>query len=206
MRTILKIALTAALATVALTTTMSAASANRLSIDDQDFDIRWARLTFTGAGGSTNISCEVTLLGSFHSATIVKTRGLLTGFIDHVGVNTPNCTGGRITPLTGKPAVARSLRRLYRNATQNSRGETRYSRGQIVLELTGTTCTITTTEANPAFGTAGVSATGQITGLVTGGPIPLSGGFLCMLASPASFSGTGVVEDLAGNLLFIRLI
>jgi len=206
MRTFLKLALTAALATVALTATMGVASANRLSIDDQDFDIRWARLNFTGAGGSINVSCEVTLLGRFHSATITKTRGSLIGFIDHVSVNTPGCVGGQGIPLT--EALPWHVRYDSFTGTLPRITTVRLALvgARFLITASGTTCTATTTETNPAFGTGAVSATGQITSLAASGSIPLSGPFLCSLASPGSFSGSGVVEDLAGNLLFVRLI
>jgi hypothetical protein len=85
--------LTTILATLALTIAIGSASANRLSLSSQTIRATWTSLRFTNTVNSTTILCPLTLEGSFHSATIVKTRGALIGYITRATVRNP-CTGG----------------------------------------------------------------------------------------------------------------
>jgi hypothetical protein len=96
------IALTAALVVVIAA---SAASANRLTISERNFLIRWAPLTFASTAGSS-IRCSLTLDGSFHSSTISKVTGSLIGYINAgtIAGTSGNgkeaiCTGGTATLL-----------------------------------------------------------------------------------------------------------
>ncbi len=82
------------------------ASANSLSVDTLDFYQVWEdvespdqppdleRLSFNG---TVSVRCEVTMLGSFHSATFTKVSGLLIGVINHIEIN--ECEGGTISAL-----------------------------------------------------------------------------------------------------------
>lgn len=51
------------------------------------------------SGGVTVTSCDVTLEGSFHSATFRKVEGLLIGYITRAAIGT--CSAGSATILTG---------------------------------------------------------------------------------------------------------
>lgn len=90
---LLLVGLTAALI---LSLAISSASANKLSISNRNIRAVWTPMRFVG-GGNT-VSCNVTLEGSFHSATIAKARGALIGHISRGSLN--NCTGGSATILS----------------------------------------------------------------------------------------------------------
>ena len=73
----------------------ASASARNLSITvEQRFDVKFARLTLSAPGVGANITCPVTLEGSFHSATIVKRLASLIGYITGANVNEGACEGG----------------------------------------------------------------------------------------------------------------
>ena len=90
MRTYLKLAITALVATAALAALVSTASAGRLSISNQNFRVSYSSLEFAGP---VTVRCGVTLEGSFHTRTIAKTIGSLIGYITRVIVRRP-CTNG----------------------------------------------------------------------------------------------------------------
>jgi hypothetical protein len=95
----IRVLLAVLVAAVMMAAAIGAASANRLSLDDQDFAFKWTdegnRLTYIGGyGGGTNIECEVTLSGSFTSRTITKTRELHIGYITRTSIDTAGCVGG----------------------------------------------------------------------------------------------------------------
>jgi hypothetical protein len=73
------------------------ASANRFSIDDQDF--RGVFPAFTAiVEGVGQVECPLTLAGSFHGSTLAKTVGGLIGFITSARFG-ERCTGGGMTIL-----------------------------------------------------------------------------------------------------------
>jgi hypothetical protein len=90
MRTILRLVLTGLLAAAALASALTTASARNLSLSNQNFRIVWTPLTIT-EDGIFNIRCNVTLEGSFHYRTIVKTLGSLIGFITRAEVDRATC-------------------------------------------------------------------------------------------------------------------
>lgn len=85
-----------------LSAAVGTASANRLSVDEQGFRIVWTSLEFTAPELGVRILCPVTLEGSFHSRTIVKTLHSLIGHVTRAIINgaSPPCTGGTATVLT----------------------------------------------------------------------------------------------------------
>jgi hypothetical protein len=87
------------LVTVALAVT--SASANRLSASNHRFRLTWSaiRMFPDNETGRPDISCPVTLEGSFHSGTIRKTTGALIGAVTRAIVNgtEPPCSGGHVT-------------------------------------------------------------------------------------------------------------
>lgn len=79
--------------TVVLLVAVGTASANRLSISNQNFRVVWRSLGFYGTGSGFSAECSVTMEGSFHSRTITKTPGALIGFITRMAIAHP-CPGG----------------------------------------------------------------------------------------------------------------
>jgi hypothetical protein len=84
-------ALTAALALGAL---VSAATATRLAVSNQLFRVTWKSLSFNGGSSFGQVLCPVTIEGTFHSRTIVKSVGALIGFVTSATVASSSCTGG----------------------------------------------------------------------------------------------------------------
>lgn len=87
-----KLALTVSVAALVLASAVTTASANRLSVSNQNIRVVWNPLSFGAEAGAETIRCRVTLEGSFHSRTIVKTIGNLIGAITRAIVGHP-CTG-----------------------------------------------------------------------------------------------------------------
>jgi len=183
---------------------VSSASASRLSVNEQSWRVVWTPLSFS-AGGNV-VRCNVTLEGSFHYRTIVKSVGSLIGFITRAIANT--CTGGSATVLTNTlpwhvqyggftgtlPNIA-TVRLSLIGASFNVRPS-----GLVA-------CLARSTTENPARGIATVSG-GTITKLTAeeGATIPLNG-FLCEFAGEGTFSGeSSSVTKLGGGSLTVRLI
>ncbi|HMI90650.1 MAG TPA: hypothetical protein VK509_04765 [Polyangiales bacterium] len=196
---------------IALTLGIAAvgASANRLSINEDDVEIKWpetADLNFT-AGGNT-FECSVTLLGSFHSRTLRKVVGLLVGTVRHAVIG--DCDNGTVIIDTRPPWHVRYVN--FTGALPNLTGATFQLTGQrytITQEAAGATCI--TVANSPANGRVNVGAGGALAGFtaLTTPTIPIDdvgGSFLCDLAGSLSFSGTGQVTDLDGDVLTVRLI
>jgi hypothetical protein len=82
---------------VALWAITAAASANRLSLTERGFRVVWTPMTVGlqevgGEGPPIQIACNVTMEGSFHSRTIVKTPGALIGHLTRFTIDGRNCT------------------------------------------------------------------------------------------------------------------
>ncbi|MFL5817252.1 MAG: hypothetical protein ACJ76L_06580 [Conexibacter sp.] len=82
-------------ATVLLASVVGMASARNLSTSSQGLRASFARLDFVGGFGTAE--CEVVVEGSFHSRTIVKSVGTLSGFI--TAANITRCIRGGATVL-----------------------------------------------------------------------------------------------------------
>lgn len=91
MRTYLKLAVTALVATAALAALVGSSSATRLSSTSQTLRVTWSSLELVGFGAT--VRCAVTLEGSLHSRSITKVAGSLIGLITAARVRRP-CTGG----------------------------------------------------------------------------------------------------------------
>jgi len=193
-------------AALLLATAVGTSSANRLSINERSYTIRWTALRFIAAGNT--VTCSVTLEGSFHSATIRKIERLLVGHITRASV--AGCSGGSATVLreslpwhvqyagfTGRlPAIATVKLLLVGAAFQ-------------VQPSGNLACLARTSEARPAVGIAGIEEAGGVTELAAevGAEIPLEGsGGLCRFAGAGHFEGTGTPTKLGGGALVIRLI
>jgi len=84
-------------ATALLATLVATASATRLSSSSSTIRATFARVDFSGGFGTTE--CALTIEGSFHSRTIAKVAGALTGLITRATLGTP-CIRGSATILT----------------------------------------------------------------------------------------------------------
>ena len=93
---ICKLLLAAVGATVLLGVLVSTASAGRLEINETRISAMWRSVEFGGAFGT--IRCQVTLDGTLHSRTMVKTLGTLMGYITRAILGP--CSSGSATILT----------------------------------------------------------------------------------------------------------
>jgi hypothetical protein len=206
MRTRSKLLLAGLGAALLIAFAVNTAAANRLSIDDQDFDIIWSPLSF--AAGGTVTRCNVTLLGSFHSAVISKTAGLLIGHITHGSVE--GCNPGASATILSET--------LPWHVRYASFGGSLPSISSVTLHLVGArfrvdpdglpACLAGTTAGQPGVGIAEISG-GTVTGLRAdeNAEIDLEDeSFICSIGGSAQFSGNGAVEDLELNLLRITLV
>jgi hypothetical protein len=96
MRTRSKLILAGLTATLLMGLAVSSATAGRFSVSNRNFRVTWANLIFEGqtaegAEAGLNVTCPVTLEGSFHSATIRKTERALIGAISRGIVKRESC-------------------------------------------------------------------------------------------------------------------
>jgi len=84
-------------ATVLLGTLVSTASAGRLEFSTKEISAMWRSVELEGAFGITK-RCQVTLDGTLHERTMVKTIGTLMGYITRAFLGT--CSSGTATILT----------------------------------------------------------------------------------------------------------
>jgi len=200
-----------ALLIVALTFSIAAAtaSANRLSVSEEDFEVIWPEandLNFT-AGGNT-VECSVTLLGSFHRRTIQKIIRSLIGTVAHAVVG--DCDNGTAV-IDGRPPWHLTYEG-FRGTLPNITGVRLLLRNyRFTINHTASGAICLTNAGRNAAGTAIVGASGLITGLTAERVPPtdmddVGASFLCDLAGSGAFEGTGIVTDLDGSLITIRLI
>ncbi len=209
MHRIRRIILTAALAATALLVIAGAASARRLAFDDQDFELKWTPLSLIMGGTTT--TCNVTLLGSFHSLTIQKVLNSLVGYIDHASVNSCN-TGAGATFLTATLPWHLTYGGFIGTLPNITRVSLNILGASMQVDPAGAlpACLMRTDVAEPWVLIANISSgTGQV-GPSMADPtrsIDLEDDrFLCSIGGDAEFEGSALVEDLSGNLLFIRLV
>jgi len=197
-----KLLLTSLTATAILAMAVSSATAAHLSVSNQNFRTTWTSLRFNAAGST--ILCPVTLEGSFHSATIAKTSGLLIGYITRASVNgaRPPCVGGTATVRT--ETLPWHIRyRSFTGTLPNISG--------IVVGLIGASfrvqpegslaCNATTTATSPSIGTINVNTTTHVAESLTPDPtarIPLEEGF-CVFAGSGSFEETSQSLTVLGS-------
>jgi hypothetical protein len=80
---------------------VDSASAGRLSVSSTRFRIWWVILEVAADNEAESpfLRCQVTLEGSFHSATIRKVTGALIGAITRGAVNNETCVNGKASVL-----------------------------------------------------------------------------------------------------------
>jgi len=96
MRTCSKLALAGIGTTLLMALAVGPASARNLSVSNQNLRATFNNLEFTVEGVSTT-TCRVTLEGSLHTRTIVKSAGTLVGYVTRI--ITGQCSNG-VTILT----------------------------------------------------------------------------------------------------------
>ncbi len=203
----LRIMLAVTVTAVALLTVANAASARRIAVDDLDYDRIWTPMRFVAAGTTT--TCNVTILGHFHSATFAKVIGSLIGLLDHAAVG--SCTEGASATLLSE-SIPWHIR--YRSFCGTLPFLT-----CIVVDYIGFSVRVDPAGASPACLLRSESAQplpviiGVSGGRATGATMDETASidledtdFLCSIGGDAELAGTGRVEDLAGNPLLMALV
>jgi len=187
----------------------SAASAGRLSVNEDDFKLIWPEsedINFTAGGATTE--CSVTLLGSFHRGSVSKTAGALTGMVTQATIG--DCDNGTVIIDVRPPWHMRYV--SFSGTLPNMSGIVTSLTGQrytINHEGSGLTCiTVANSPANGRvnIGAGGVAASLTALGTPTIPVDDVGGSFLCDLAGVGSFSGSGNVTDVDGDTVTVRLI
>jgi hypothetical protein len=186
-------------ATVLLAALVSGASAGRLSTSSQQLKATFVRLDFTGGFGT--IECEITVEGSFHQRTIVKTAGTLTGFITRAALRSP-CRRGEATLLT--ETLPWHIQYSGFAGTLPSITSIRASIVGVAFRIRepsfGVTCLARSTAEAPGTATFNREAGGVLTSMTVGGAIPCS-------SFSGSFSGTSSSFDNgSGTRITVTLI
>jgi hypothetical protein len=84
-----------------LAAAVGSAAGNRLELNATSFRFVWSPLRFDIAEGLAEMRCQVTLEGSFHSRTFVKSAGTLVGYVTRAAVGSRGvCEGGTATVLS----------------------------------------------------------------------------------------------------------
>jgi hypothetical protein len=209
----IQLLLTGLAATAMLAAAIGTATAKRLSITNPHIRVVWRSLELSNSISTNVVRCAVTLEGSFHSRTIVKSRELLIGYVTKANVQNNQCTGGRVTVLSETlpwHLTYQSFRGTLPRITEillNLIG------AGLDIEITGVNnCKVITSITNPARVIANIEpVSGEIVSLRadSNARIPLTnaaGGFACGLGS-GNFNGIGTVSLVGtNNLIFILLI
>jgi hypothetical protein len=212
MRTRSKLLLALAIATGAMALATGAASARRLEFSSQSFRLVWPnwRFEWTFIGEMT---CPVTLEGSFHSRTLSKVCGQLVGYITRaVSASTvPPCRNGTVTMLAATlpwhvryVSFAGTLPAIARITVQIVGMSYRITAG------TGATCLVETTAAHPYVGIFGRNTTtGRLAEFTSDetAAIPVEEEVNCMFAGTAhNTSGAEVSVQGTTTAITVRLV
>jgi hypothetical protein len=187
---ICKLLLASVGATVLLGALVSSASAGRLEISNQAIMTQWRSVEFAAPFGTTR--CQVTLDGTLHSTTMVKTIGSLIGNITRAILGP--CGRGTATILTetlpwhvrysGFEGILSEIRSIIVHVIGSAFE---------VREPGGVTCLTRSTAARPAVGTFHRdTTTHRLTEVVISGRVP--SGIECFNADGTFTSDSGVVS------------
>ena len=189
MRSISKLGLAALAATMLVVALSGPASANRLSLSEQETLITWDDLDF--AGGI--IQCDVSLRVTFHSRTFEKVPGRLVGHITAGDVGA--CNAGNSASILQSSLPWHVQYDSFIGRLPSITGiRLRLINAAFLINLGGAIgCLYRSTAANPAFGIANRNAAGLITGLSAdeGPSIPIAIELTLFCPSTGRFSGTG---------------
>jgi hypothetical protein len=213
MRTRSKLLLTALTAALVMAATVGTASARNLSISEQRFRAVWTPLEFTAIGGLIRVRCNVTLTGSFHYRSIVKSRGALIGFVTSAALTRP-CTGGEAWILNGSERATNTLPwhvqyDSFRGTLPRLEGVRLALVGASFLLIASSQCLFASTAASPAFGIININAEGRATSLTAdnSSQIPLRETLSGICPASGSFAGTtSSLTDGEGGVPTVRLI
>jgi hypothetical protein len=204
--------LTSLAAAAMLAAAVGTASANRLSVNRGQIRVVWSQFEFSDTVTTNVVKCPVTLEGSFHNTTFVKTRTLLVGYLSRATVSNGVCTGGRATILEGTLPWHLTYSTFAGSLPFISSVTLDLIRAGFDIEIPGVnTCKAVTSNASPGRLIALIGAGSLVTGirLDESVSIPLvngNGGFGCSLGS-GRFRGSGSITLLNSTLPFsIRLI
>ena len=216
MHTRAKLILVSFVAAVALAALVGTASAQRFETSSTTVRATFPRLRFStevGVGGP-EATCPVTLEGSFHSRTIVKTGESLVGYLTRAIINEPRCTlnGGVEAVSIQQASLPWHIRyESFVGSLPNiTRVNLRVSSMGLTIRVSGVNCLIKSTVARPVRGSATRNTTtNQITSISvnTEAPIPrFEGSFLC--PTEGIFQGEAAIRVLGSSttLIFLRLV
>jgi hypothetical protein len=111
MRIHTRLLLSAFVAALALSASISTAYGRRIQLSNQTFRVVWSganKLTFAEEANGSTVVCEVTIEGSFHSRTLSKVCGQLIGYVTRARVTRP-CEGGEAWTLDGVERATQTL-------------------------------------------------------------------------------------------------
>jgi hypothetical protein len=201
MRNRTKVVMGAMTAALLLSIAVSAASANRLASSETRFRQYFSALAFgpEQANGG-NVTCPVTLEGTFHSRTISKVLESLVGYVTSALVGNEQCRNGEATVF--KETLPWHIR--YGGFAGALPGITSVtlrlvlSRFRIHSNSLGTTCTSTTSSGSPAIGISTVTS-GTITLLSTLRTARIPTGFECLFVSGSFIGSSEVFAGTSGT-------
>jgi len=177
MRNRSKILLSALAAALVLAAAIGTAQARRIELSNTNIRAVWtAAEPLVFETSLANISCSVTLEGSFHSRTLSKVSGQLVGLITRAAVARP-CNVGEAWVLNGVERLSNgttTMNSLPWHVRYDSFTGTLPRIEKIRLQLIGASfliafagqgCLVRTEAAHPAFGFVEVEVLGGVTGL-----------------------------------------
>jgi hypothetical protein len=183
--------------TLLLALAIPQASARNLRISWGFLKWIWSGMHVQAAG--TDVSCQVTLEGSFHSASFAKLPHIKVGNFDRAALAAP-CTGGTATILTANLPWRLSYEAFVGVLPQIVGARMLIGGLEMRIDPEGIlpACLMRTAEA---FGEFLLNREGTITGfrLDESIAIPLAGGFGCGVAE-ATLSGTATVTRAEGGI------
>ncbi len=182
MRNRSKLLLAALGAAVLLAAAVGTASAARLQVSGQSITAVWRAMTFRAPAVGVSVSCPVTLEGTLHSRTIIKTPGSLIGYIARATVGEASCTGGRARTLTARLPWHVQYSSFSGTLPNITSVNTNVIGAEFLIQArvlgTEVSCLYTTSAAEPATGRFELTA-GTLTSVTVGGEIRSASGGVC---------------------------
>ena len=203
------------LAALVMGLAVGGAAGNRLEVSAQQFRIVWSPLTADiQAEGISEVRCLVTLEGSFHARTFVKSVGALVGYVTSSAIGQRNvCQGGAATVLAETlPWHVRYT--SFEGTLPRIRGAKLSILGvswRIFIAGLGLTCLYRTEASHPAALTLKLGEPFEWNSTITSARADesiqvRSSDFLCERA-PVAFAGEGrVTQAGTANTISLRLI
>jgi hypothetical protein len=216
MRNLGRAVLAIVLAAATLAVAVGVAGANRIELSNQAIRTVWRE--FRVSGGGFEITCPVTMEGSFHSRTISKVTEQLIGFITSAQAAGPGCTGGAVIyVLNGREILRVTVSNTlpwhiqyesFTGTLPNITGmKVRLVDVSLLVQITieEARCLYRSTAERPLLGTVRVGGGGVISAFsFERASIPLKEGLFC---PAATISGNGTVTLLGTTTaISVRLV